>query len=43
VTFRFVIRPTAEQDMEEASAWHERRQVGLGRQFIACVDQTIQN
>jgi len=35
---RFVIAPEAEQDISEAYAWYESRQVGLGEEFLNCVD-----
>lgn len=35
-----IVRPAAEADLEEAYAWYEKRQSGLGSQFLDCV-QTV--
>jgi toxin ParE1/3/4 len=37
-----IIAPEAEQDMAEAYAWYERQRVGLGEEFMGCVDACIQ-
>lgn len=34
--------PEAEQDIAEAYAWYEARRVGLGEEFLSCVDACIQ-
>lgn len=34
--------PETEQDLDEAYAWYEERRVGLGEEFISCVDACIQ-
>ncbi len=36
-----VILPEAEQDIDEAYAWYEERQEGLGERFLAQVDATL--
>jgi plasmid stabilization system protein ParE len=37
-----VILPEAEQDANEAYAWHEGRRAGLGEDFLSCVDACFQ-
>ncbi len=37
-----IIAPEAEQDIDEAYAWYERQQVGLGERFLTAVDACIQ-
>lgn len=36
-----IIAPEAEQDIDEAYAWYENRRVGLGEDFLSCVDASI--
>lgn len=35
---RFVVRPEAEAELEEAAAWYSERSYGLGAEFIRVVD-----
>ena len=37
-----VIAPEVEQDLDEAYGWYEDRRVGLGEDFLSCVDACIQ-
>ncbi|MBI2917712.1 MAG: type II toxin-antitoxin system RelE/ParE family toxin [Chloroflexi bacterium] len=37
-----IIAPEAEQDVTEAYAWYEGRRVGLGEEFLGCVDACIE-
>ena len=37
-----IVAPEAEQDIAEAYAWYEARRVGLGEEFLSCVDACIQ-
>jgi len=37
-----VIAPEATSDIESAYAWYEKRRVGLGEEFLGCVDAIIQ-
>jgi hypothetical protein len=39
---KLIIAPEAEQDLSEAYAWYEGRRVGLGEEFLGCVDACIQ-
>ena len=39
---KFVIAPEADQDIAEAYAWYESRQVGLGEEFLNCVDACVE-
>jgi len=35
---RFIVRPAAEADIEEAAVWYELRSLGLGAEFLRAVD-----
>ena len=37
-----IIAPEAEQDVAEAYAWYDRRRLGLGEEFLSCVDACIE-
>jgi toxin ParE1/3/4 len=37
-----ITTPEAEQDITEAYAWYESRQIGLGEEFLNCVDACIE-
>jgi toxin ParE1/3/4 len=37
-----ITAPEAEQDIAEAYAWYESRRVGLGEEFLSCIDACIQ-
>src|SRR5262249_42421272 len=39
---RLIVAPEAEDDLAEAYAWYERQRVGLGEDFLTCVDATIE-
>ena len=39
--YDLIIRPEAEQDIQEAFSWYEDRVSGLGREFLRCVDVTF--
>jgi plasmid stabilization system protein ParE len=39
---RLVVAPEAEQDIAEAYAWYEEQRVGLGEEFLGCVDACIE-
>ena len=36
-----IVAPEAEQDVDEAYAWYEGRRVGLGEEFLGCVDSCV--
>ena len=36
------IAPEAEQDLVEAYGWYEEQRVGLGEEFLGCVDACIE-
>jgi plasmid stabilization system protein ParE len=38
MTYRLVIQPEAEADLDEAYLWYEHQQGGLGRDFLECVE-----
>ena len=40
--WRLVIRPRAETDLREARKWYENQRAGLGAEFLAEIDATIQ-
>lgn len=37
-----IIVPEAQQDVDEAYGWYEDRRLGLGEEFLSCVDACIQ-
>ncbi len=37
-----ILAPEAEHDIAEAYGWHEGRRLGLGEDFLTCVDACIQ-
>jgi plasmid stabilization system protein ParE len=37
-----IIAPEAEQDLADAYAWYEGRRLGLGEEFLSCIDACIQ-
>ncbi len=37
-----IIAPEAERDIEEAYDWYEGQRVGLGEEFLGCVDASIE-
>ena len=37
-----VFAPEVEQDVEEAYQWYEDRRIGLGEEFLSCVEAGIQ-
>jgi len=39
---RLILVPEAEQDVADAYGWYEGRRVGLGEEFLSCVDASIQ-
>ena len=38
-----IILPKAEQDVTDSYIWHEAQEVGLGEEFLHCVDACIQS
>ncbi|MGL5033882.1 MAG: type II toxin-antitoxin system RelE/ParE family toxin [Microcystaceae cyanobacterium] len=37
-----IILPQAEQDITEAYDWYQERELGLGEEFLRCIDASIQ-
>jgi hypothetical protein len=37
-----IIAPEAQQDVDEAYSWYEDRRLGLGEEFLDCVDACLQ-
>lgn len=37
-----IILPEAEQDITQAYAWYEEQEIGLGEEFLRCVDACLQ-
>src|SRR5260221_10277949 len=37
-----ILAPETEHDMAEAYAWYERQRLGLGEEFMGCVDAALQ-
>ena len=42
MNYKLVVRPEVEADLVEAEAWYERQQVGLGKEFLRAVGETIE-
>jgi plasmid stabilization system protein ParE len=40
---KLIIAPEVEHDLAEAYAWYEQRRLGLGEEFLSCVDACIQS
>jgi plasmid stabilization system protein ParE len=38
---RFIVRPLAEADLEQAARWYDEEQAGLGLRYLADVDQVF--
>ena len=41
MTRRFIVRPLAEADLEDAARWYEDERAGLSVRFLSDVDRTI--
>ena len=41
MTRRFIVRPLAEADLEDAARWYEDERAGLSVRFLGDVDRTI--
>lgn len=39
---RVILQPAAEADLQEAYEWYEQREMGLGSEFVRCVDSCVQ-
>ena len=37
-----ILLPEAEQDITEAYYWYQERELGLGEEFLRCIDASIQ-
>jgi hypothetical protein len=37
-----IILPQAEQDITKAYNWYQERELGLGEEFLRCIDASIQ-
>ena len=37
-----ILAPEAEQDIAEGYAWHEARRLGLGEDFLSCIEACLQ-
>ena len=42
VTIELKLAPEIEQDVSEAYYWYNERRIGLGAEFLTCVDACIQ-
>jgi hypothetical protein len=38
----FSLTPAASEDVTEAYAWYESQRIGLGEEFLGCLDVCIQ-
>jgi plasmid stabilization system protein ParE len=41
MTRRFIVRPLAEADLEDAARWYDDERAGLSERFLSDVDRTI--
>ncbi len=41
MNYQIIIRPEAENDIEETFSWYEEQSIGLGMEFIRCMDAAI--
>jgi plasmid stabilization system protein ParE len=41
MNYRLIIRPEAEFDLEDAFAWYESQDPGLGSEFVRAIDASI--
>src|SRR5438128_2038281 len=41
MTRRFIVRPLAEADLEDAARWYSDKRAGLAERFLTDVDQTF--
>ena len=41
MTRRFIVRPLAEADLEDAARWYEDERAGLAERFLSDVDRTF--
>jgi plasmid stabilization system protein ParE len=41
MNYRLIIRPEAELDLEDAFAWYESQDPGLGSEFVRAIDACI--
>jgi toxin ParE1/3/4 len=39
---KLVVAPEAEFDVAEAYSWYESRRIGLGEDFLSCLDACIE-
>ena len=37
-----IVAPEAERDIDAAYSWYEAQRVGLGEEFLSCVDACVQ-
>jgi plasmid stabilization system protein ParE len=41
VTRQITLRPQFEIDVAEAASWYEGQRAGLGKEFLRCVDESV--
>ena len=41
MSYRLIIRPEAELDLEDAFIWYESQETGLGSEFVRAIDNCI--
>ncbi len=42
MSYRLVVQPEAEADLDEAYLWYERQRRGLGRELIECAEAVFE-
>lgn len=39
---KLILAPEVEEDLAEAYEWYEQQRLGLGEEFLSCIDASIQ-
>lgn len=42
MSVRLIIRPEAESDLDSAKEWYEHRRIGLGDEFLLCIEESLE-
>ncbi len=42
MAFELIFTPEAQQDVDESYVWYEEQRIGLGEEFLGCVDACVQ-
>ena len=42
MSYRLIIKPLAQEDIEESAVWYEQESTGLGHEFLQAVEEKLQ-